>query len=369
MLGYCTNVHAGETLDEVISNLHDYASVIQQRVGSPIEVGLWLPKKSLINKTSDTLKECLSKLDLSVRSFNGFPYGNFHNSIVGREVYKPTWCEEERLTYTQQLATLLAELLPDNTSGGISTLPLGWGEGWNSDTQAAQQLLQCVDFLENLEQISQKLIHLDIEPEPGCRLQTASTLAEFIQTQFGDDERVRRYIRVCYDTCHAAVMREMPKDSLDTYAQVGLAIGKVQLSSAIDVDFDTLSEEEKNSAITALRSLSEPRYLHQTTIVRNSEMTFFNNLSDALHEQPTGHWRVHFHVPIHSKAIGPLGTTQHDLLQSLEEIPTNNDTLWEVETYTWDVMPTCFQENELINSITSEIRWANKQIQSVVCDE
>jgi hypothetical protein len=78
---------------------------------------------------------------------------------------------------------------------------------------------------------------------------------------------------------------------------------------------------------------------------------------------------VHFHVPIHSKAIGPLGTTQHDLLQSLEEIPTNNDTLWEVETYTWDVMPTCFQENELINSITSEIRWANKQIQSVVCDE
>ncbi len=362
MLGYCTNVHAGKTIDEVLANLHNYASAIQHQVGSPIEVGLWLPNTSLCEQTSEKLKECLDTLDLTVRSINGFPFGNFHGNIVGRKVYEPSWCEEARLTYTQQLASLLSSLLPEHKSGSISTLPLGWGEGWSGDQQAAKMLAHCIDYLEELEQSTQQLIHLDIEPEPGCRLQTASDLADFIQRQFGDEERVRRYIRVCYDTCHGAVMRENPSDSLDAYAQVGLSIGKVQLSSAIDVNFDLISQEEHGVAIEALRSFAEPKYLHQTTVVRNGAMKFYNNLSDAPLDDPVGHWRVHFHVPIHNKTFGPLGTTQHDLQQSLIHLPADEATQWEVETYTWDVMPMEFQENELINSIASEICWANKQI-------
>jgi sugar phosphate isomerase/epimerase len=369
MLGYCTNVHAGETLDEVVSNLHNYASAVQHQVGAPIEVGLWLPKKSLHNQTAEVLKESLDTLNLAVRSLNGFPFGNFHDNIVGRAVYEPTWCEEERLTYTQQLASILSRLLPNNTVGSISTLPLGWGEGWDGDKQSAQMLMQCVDFLEELEQTSQKFIHLDIEPEPGCRLQTACDLANFIQKQFGDDERVRRYIRVCYDTCHSAVMRENPSDSLDVYAQVGLSLGKVQLSSAIDVNFDSLSKEESKVSIAALRSLAEPRYLHQTTIVQDGVMKFYNNLPDAPLDRPAGHWRVHFHVPIHNTTFGVLGTTQPDLLQSIHHLPINDDTRWEVETYTWDVMPLEFQENELINSIALEICWAKRQLQRLHCDE
>ncbi|MBC8202269.1 MAG: metabolite traffic protein EboE [Planctomycetes bacterium] len=369
MLGYCTNVHAGETIDEVIANLHNYASAVQHQVGSPIEVGLWLPATSLCEQTSVKLKECLETLNLRVRSFNGFPFGNFHDTIVGRAVYEPNWCEEERLTYTQQLATLLSRLLPENKSGSISTLPLGWGEGWDGDQQAAKMLVRCIDFLEDIEQTSQQLIHLDIEPEPGCRLQTACDLAEFIQKQFGDEERVRRYIRVCYDTCHGAVMRENPQDSLNTYSQVGLSIGKVQLSSAIDVDFDLLSQEERVVATEALRSLAEPRYLHQTTVVRNGVMEFYNNLSNAPLDDPVGHWRVHFHVPIHNKTFGPLGTTQTDLIQSLHHLPVDDATQLEVETYTWDVMPSVFQENELINSIALEICWANEQLNQVGKDE
>ena len=369
MIGYCTNVHAGDTIDEVVANLHNFSSAVQHQVGKQIEIGLWLPDNSLSEQTSDNLKECLDTLNLRVRSLNGFPFGNFHSNIVGRTVYEPTWCEEDRLTYTKKLATILSNLLPKNKSGSISTLPLGWGEGWDGDKQAAQMLMQCVDFLEELEQTSGQLIHLDIEPEPGCRLQTARNLAEFIQIQFDDDERIRRYIRVCHDTCHAAVMRENPRESIDTYAQVGLSIGKVQLSSAVDVNFDSLGQEEKVVAIEALRSVAEPRYLHQTTIVRDGVMKFYNNLPDAPLDQPVGHWRVHFHVPIHNESFGPLGTTRHDLLQSLLYLPDDDDTQWEVETYTWDVMPLEFQENELINSIASEINWANEQLHRVNCDE
>jgi sugar phosphate isomerase/epimerase len=369
MIGYCTNVHAGETIDEVVTNLHNYASAVQQKVGTPIEVGLWLPNKSLHEQASEKLKECLDTLNLTVRSLNGFPFGNFHDNIVGHAVYQPTWCDEERLSYTQQLATLLADLLPKNTSGSISTLPLGWGKGWHGDKQSAQMLMLCVDYLEEIAQTTQRFIHLDIEPEPGCRLQKAYDLAEFIDTQFGDDERVRRYIRVCYDTCHAAVMRENPSESLDVYTQVGLSIGKVQLSSAIDVNFDSLSQEERVVAIKALRSLAEPRYLHQTTVVRDGAMEFYINLTDAPFDEAVGHWRVHFHVPIHKATFGHLGTTQSDLLQSIQHLPINNDTHWEVETYTWDVMPKDFRENELIHSIALEICWANNQIQRATCNE
>jgi hypothetical protein len=158
-------------------------------------------------------------------------------------------------------------------------------------------------------------------------------------------------------------MREDPQDSLNVYEQAGLVIGKVQLSSAIDVDFDSISGDEKESAVAALQTLAEPRYLHQTTIIDQGEMSFYSNLLEAPIDHPTGHWRVHFHVPIHEQTIGPLGTTQDDLIRTIGLLPSSVDTQWEVETYTWDVMPTTYQENEMIQSISSEICWAEKQMQ------
>ena len=363
MIGYCTNVHAGETLDQVIHNLQHYSAAVQKKVGDSIGVGLWLANETLGHETSNRLHACVEELGLAVNSINGFPYGNFHKTIVGRDVYKPTWQEEDRLRYTTQLASILASLLPEHRSGSISTLPIGWGSTEQNDPLAALMLTKCVDFLDELEQTTNRLIHLDIEPEPGCRLQSADDLAQFIQKQFGDDERIRKYIRVCYDTCHAAVMREDPVASLDKYKQAGLTIGKVQLSSAIDVQFETLSKDERTIAAEALRTLAEPRYLHQTTVVEDGEMTFYENLPNAQLDSPSGHWRVHFHVPIHKDTLGPLGTTQADLIQTIKLLPISKDTQWEVETYTWDVMPTQFQDSALVASICSEINWAIKQIQ------
>jgi sugar phosphate isomerase/epimerase len=363
MIGYCTNVHPGETLDEVVANLKQFSSAIQRSVGKPINIGLWLAKDSLTEDTVCKLQDCLEELELSVCSINGFPFGNFHSSVVGHDVYKPSWCDESRLTFTTELASLLVHLLPEDKSGSISTLPLGWGKDWDQDNEAASMLLRCVDFLDELEQRTGKLIHLDLEPEPGCRLQTAADLSMFVQKQFGDDQRVRRYICACYDTCHAAVMCEDPQESLNAYKQAGISIGKVQLSSAVDVDFESVSVDERENTLAALRTLTEPRYLHQTTIVVGGKMSFFGNLVDAPLDQPVGHWRVHFHVPIHEKMIGPLGTTQEDLIRTMNLIPYSLDTHWEVETYTWDVMPTNYQEIDLIQSISSEISWAEKQMQ------
>ena len=59
-------------------------------------------------------------------TLNGFPYGGFHATSVKAGVFQPTWADTARCDYTIDLATILAEFLPDDVSvGSISTLPLG----------------------------------------------------------------------------------------------------------------------------------------------------------------------------------------------------------------------------------------------------
>ena len=60
-----------------------------------------------------------------VFTINGFPYGTFHGTRVKEEVYLPDWRDPERLRYTNLLADLLAELLPDDPGieGSVSTVP------------------------------------------------------------------------------------------------------------------------------------------------------------------------------------------------------------------------------------------------------
>ena len=65
-------------------------------------------------------------------TLNGFPYKAFHAPVVKRDVYWPHWAQDERRAYTLGLAELLAVLLPAGIEeGSISTLPLGWREGWD----------------------------------------------------------------------------------------------------------------------------------------------------------------------------------------------------------------------------------------------
>ena len=128
---------------------------------------------------------------------NGFPYSNFHEGIVHHDVYQPNWTDDRRLEYTLRLAQILSELIDGGSEAGISTLPLGWNNDDFSNEDAASMLKKCIDQLEEIEQQSGKCIHIDLETEPGCRLQRASELGTFINQHFGDDERARRYIRVC----------------------------------------------------------------------------------------------------------------------------------------------------------------------------
>ena len=144
-VAYCTNVHPAEDLAGVIEQLRRFAGPIRAALGEPrLGVGLWLaaPLAASLRAEPDALaqlRDALTELALEVVTINGFPYKAFQADVVKLDVYRPDWTTPERARYTLDLAWVLARLLPaDVTSGSISTLPLGWREGWTEEhTRAA----------------------------------------------------------------------------------------------------------------------------------------------------------------------------------------------------------------------------------------
>ena len=121
--------------------------------------------------------------NLYVFTINGFPYGQFHDTAVKRNVYAPDWRTLERLEYTCLLADILAALLPQGVTGSISTVPGSYAE-WiatASDVDAmAATLAHATGHLADLHRRTGREICLALEPEPDCYLETAHDAADFI---------------------------------------------------------------------------------------------------------------------------------------------------------------------------------------------
>ena len=86
--GYCTNVHAGATLEATRANLERHALAVKERYSPdrPMGIGLWLPAKAaeeLIARHEERqFGEWLAERGLVPYTFNGFPYGDFHQEVV-----------------------------------------------------------------------------------------------------------------------------------------------------------------------------------------------------------------------------------------------------------------------------------------------
>ncbi|MEM1446436.1 MAG: metabolite traffic protein EboE [Planctomycetota bacterium] len=383
-LGYCTNVHPGRTLREVKAQLEEHAVAVRKRLlphgDEPLGVGLWFSAEVARELDPQTVgkgpawdfKRWLESQGLACFTLNGFPFGHFHGDVVKHAVYEPDWRTAERRDYTLALIRILDLLLPPGRTGSISTLPIGWGPMGNDETLPwIDPLLDVVDALASLEASTGRYIHLNPEPEPGCFIEDTATLDDAFDLldrahteDGGDPEVLRRYLRPCLDVCHGAVMFEPPTHLLDWSRRTGFRVGKVQISSAPRVRF-ARDAEQRDAQMTALRSLIEPRYLHQTTRGhggRSRLEAFHDDLPDALAAQaqhPSDHeWRVHFHLPVHLDTLGPLQTTQPQIIKLLEAIrPDDGIEHFEVETYAWDVLPEEHRPPRLADGIAAELEW------------
>ena len=387
--GYCGNVHPGRTLEEVKQNLaaHTLDVKSQIRPDNQMNIGLWL-SASAAQELDDRdrlleFRDWLAQRDLLPYTLNGFPYGDFHQDIVKLEVYKPTWAEPERLDYTVRLAEILNAILPPGVDGTISTLPLGWPVDGNKSVvddelfwkSCASNLTRCAQSLDRIKQETGRNIVVCIEPEPGCILDTWDDVVGFFDQHLltgQDAELIQKHIGVCHDVCHSAVMFEEQATAISEYQKAGIKIGKVQVSSAVAVDFESADPEEISEKFQQLRSFAEPRYLHQTSVrVDNetlNETLFYEDLAIALesHPEPRGQWRVHFHVPIFSTTLGAIGTSQSDIIKCVEAIKDSGEPMphFEVETYAWNVLPHSLKEAKLADGIAKEIAWFDKLTQA-----
>jgi hypothetical protein len=376
-IGYCTNVHAGADLAETRANLERHALAVKKIFSpdEPMGIGLWLAAPAATQLlASDGLADFgdwLTDVGLTPFTFNGFPYGDFHREVVKHDVYHPTWFERARLDYTLNLIDIQHALLPAGMEGSISTLPIAWGlPGPNQDelSTAAKNLRGVADRLWQLEQETGRLIHVCLEPEPGCVLQVSDDVVRFFNQHLlpgGDEDTIRRYIRVCHDVCHAAVMFEEQADVLCAYQAAGIAVGKVQVSSAVIVPFARIAREDRRAAVDQLADFAEDRYLHQTVVRSGAGQPeqFWEDLPAALANVEdaaslSGEWRIHFHVPIYLERFGLLETSRRQVAQCLQAAATLPElTHYEVETYAWSVLPAELQQEDLAAGIANEMAW------------
>jgi len=337
---------------------------------APMGVGLWLSVDAVTElvdgKRIDELRDLLAEHGLLAYTFNGFPYGDFHETVVKHRVYEPDWTDPARLAYTCNLAAILTTLLAPGDEGSVSTLPIGWPSGTRDADRmrtAGAALRELAQHLETLEETTGRLVHVDLEPEPGCLLEFGADVEAFFGRWFpsgADGDRARRYLRVCHDVCHAAVMFEEQEAVLRAYAMAGIRVGKVQLSNAVAVDLETFATDHgRAAALEALSAFGEDRYLHQTTVNLDGELTCFEDLPAALAAGPRrGHWRVHYHVPVFLDGFGPLDTTQKQLAECIALAPTLSDVRhYEVETYAWGVLPPELRAADLASGIARELAW------------
>ena len=338
-------------------------------------VGLWLSdvtaKQLLHNEDDlDAFSRFLQDEGLEPFTFNGFPFGNFHQPVVKHAVYHPTWLDNQRLEYTQNLANLIHRLAPPGDAS-ISTLPIAWGTpalSPNELTVAAEQFKKLTAFLADFERQTGRLIYVCIEPEPGCTIQYARDVVHFFENHLLNDAvneaEIRRHIRVCHDVCHSVVMAESQLEALTTYQRAGLEIGKIQISSAVWVDFDAIDDSDKSQVVSELERFAEDRYLHQTTVQHNRETAqFYEDLPLALDtidspESAAGVWRIHFHVPVYLERFGQLRASQQEIIDCISLCRQHSSVKhFEVETYAWNVLPQELQQENLADGIAQELKW------------
>jgi hypothetical protein len=389
-LTYCTNIHAGESWNAHFESLKTNFPLIKDQAAGeqPMGIGLRLSHAASVDLQNSTklgeFKTWLQENDAYVFTMNGFPYGNFHHSVVKDEVHAPDWTSSERLNYTLRLFNILSELLPDGLAGGISTSPLSYRH-WHATAEeqkiardrATQNIIAVLEALILIRRERNILMHLDIEPEPDGMLETGREFIDWYEElllpmaidslrkrfNFSADESVaaaREHICLCYDVCHFAIGYEPHRTVIKELADKKIAIGKIQISAALQAYLP--NDNNRRRAISnAFSGFNEPTYLHQVVARKgDGSLLRYQDMPAALeeiHRPDVAEWRAHFHVPIFIEKMGLLNSSQSDIIEVLNiqkaEILTSH---LEVETYTWEVLPESLKV-PIEHSISRELNW------------
>jgi len=385
-LAYCTNIHRGERWAETFDALNQYTLAVRDKVcpRKSYAIGLRLSDQASRDlsepKAVASFQKWLERENCYVFTINGFPYGKFHGARVKEQVYAPDWTTRERVDYTNRLFDLLAQLVPEGIEGSVSTVPCSFKEFITTEDQVRvmrSNLWQCVEHIAKLSVRTGKKLHLGLEPEPLCYLETSAETVQFFDQLHADmpnDARLAEHLGVNYDTCHLAVEFEQPEDAIKRFQQHGIRISKIHLSSALKVRPTPEVRE-------ALRAFADDIYFHQViarsqdgklerfrdldvALTRNSEPGTRNSSEGLTRNSELGtrnssEWRIHFHIPLHSPKTQLFDNTSDHILGLLDILQRQPDLCahLEMETYTWEVMPPELKNRSVVEQLVAEYEW------------
>jgi hypothetical protein len=387
-LTYCTNIHAGQSWQDIRASLDEYVPAIKSTVAQsqPMGIGLRLSgEAAAVARQPEALasfRDQLSVLGAYVFTINAFPFGPFHGVRVKEDVYLPDWRDRERVAFTANSAAVLAGILPDGIEGSISTVPGAFKpNGRSSEAVAAmaRNLMMAVADLVDLKRRTGKHIALALEPEPCCFLETTDESIAFFEgallkpetldmlggiTGVGRSEAeilLRRHLGICYDVCHGSVEYEDTVAALDRLLAAGIAIPKIQLSAAMRIPAMT------KGLIDAVMRYNDGVYLHQSIVRRGDNLSRHVDLPDAVtafgEGQADGEWRIHCHVPVFLADLGEISSTRSDLVATLAALrQRTRSSHLEVETYTWDVLPDNIRTGSKSADIAREIAFCRQEL-------
>lgn len=383
-LTYCSNIHPGEQWSETRENLERYVVEVKQRVcpDGPFGVGLRLSAEAADALARPAELEAfagwLREQDLYVFTLNGFPYGPFHGQPVKEAVYRPDWSEPERGRYTRMLAEIARGLWQPERGEvmSISTVPGCFADRAVGDVPARMRaaLVEQVGALWEIREAGGPEIVLALEPEPCCFLETVEETVAYFRDHLhgrsavealcratglgiGEAEEVlRRHLGVCLDTCHAAVEYEDPRAVFGELDAAGIRVGKVQVTTGLRL---AVVDDE---TVRAVEHFADDVYLHQVVVRRGEQLVRHVDLPHAIAEYRSGlladEWRVHFHVPVFLRDLDPFENTQAWLEDALGVLARDErPAALELETYTWDVLPSRYRDVPVVEAIVRELQW------------
>jgi hypothetical protein len=388
-LTYSTLVHPGDTWAEMWASLTTFVPRVKERVApdEPFGVSLRLSAESAETLVGDApardaLKAFLADNDLYLYTVNAFPYGPFKGRVVKEQVYEPDWRSEERTEYTISVADVLADVTPEGAEPSIQTAPLGFKPrvtGPDVVKSYTEHVLRVAAHLVQLEARTGRTVTLALEPEPFCFLETTDeTVAYFSEHLYSGAAAsalaglagipiseahvaLRRHLGVVFDICHQAVEYEDISSSLQKLVDAGIPILKLQEAAALHLP------EVTEEAVDALRGYAETIYLTQTLEKRNGRLTSFLNVQDAFAawESDPGprEWRVHIHVPVFLDDLGAFRSTRPAIEEALafhKASPLSRQL--EIETYTWDVLPSELKSGDIVEYVCRELEWVRGQL-------
>jgi hypothetical protein len=372
-LSYCLNVHPGNSWDEHFTAIKTFAPKIRDRLllgKASFGLGLRLSAQAattLLEQPEEVqaLRNFLAAENFYPFTINVFPYGEFHHGAIKQKVYLPDWSDASRLRYTLAAARILAAIMPPELPyGSLSSLPIGYRAAVKNSCLPLifDHLAELIRELAKLEQESGRWIRVGLEPEPDCLLDSTDSVCNFFHEQLRKNidsplDLQNRYLGVCLDTCHLAVLGESPAESLRKLRQYEIPVAKVQLSAA-----PVFSPAQ----LSAAAAFVDPVYLHQSTVRSNEEgaLLRFADLPEALAFAKTHschELRTHFHIPLSCPESETMSSTRADLdSHFVRELVLSDVHHLEVETYTYAVLPEHLRRQPLEESIAAEIAWARQ---------